>query len=301
VSRIESSQPAFISRAVTQARRFYLQLNPDLGQEFTVLCGGRERCAPDYEVHRRRFPYYGVEVVAEGRGWLELDGKSHRLEPGIAFVYGPETSHRIRTDPENCLVKYFVDVTGSACPALLEETGLGAGTCRGVEGLDAVTSAFEQVIATGLGGGRFSARITALLARVLLLRMTEAPLAKDAKRHSWRTFSRCRAYLDAHFLEVDSAKAAACACHIDPAYLSRLFAMHGCEPPYRYLMRKRMAHAAELLHEGRLIVREVADSLGMDAFQFSKAFKRVHGISPANFLARHNGRDRGKPPAISRR
>jgi len=291
VSSIEPPQPAFISRAVTQARRFYLPLNREPGQEFTVLCGGRERCAPDYEIHRRRFPYYGVEVVVEGRGWLELNGKSYPLGPGTAFVYGPETPHHIRADPENCLVKYFVDMTGSSCPALLAEAGLEAGTCRGVEELDAVTSAFEQVIAAGLGGGRFSARMTALLARVLLLRMAEAPSAKDARRHSWRTFSRCRAYLDAHFLEVDSAKAAERACHIDPAYLSRLFAIHGCEPPYRYLMRKRMAHAAELLHEGKLIVREVADALGMDAFQFSKAFKRVHGISPANFLARHSGRD----------
>jgi AraC-like DNA-binding protein len=295
VSRSESAQPAFISRAVTQARRFYLQLNPARERKFTVLCGGWERCAPNYEINRARFPYFAIEFVSGGEGWLELDGKRHRLRRGIAFAYGPGTPHRIRTDSAQPLSKYFVDVAGESCRALLAEAGLEPGACRMVAEPESAGAAFEQVIAAGLGQGRFTARITALQTEALLLRMAEIPIATDARRGAWRTFERCRAHIDAHFLELASAEDAARACHVDPAYLSRLFAMHGSESPYRYLMRRKMAHAAELLHEGRLIVREVADRLGMDAFQFSKAFKRVHGIAPTGFLVRHGGRDRGRP------
>jgi len=291
MSRVDPPQPAFISRAVTQARRFYLPLNPARERKFTVLCGGWERCAPNYEINRRRFPYCVVEFVAGGEGWLELDGKSHPLRRGVAFAYGPENPHRIRTDPSKCLSKYFVDVGGGPCRELLGEAGLPPGTCRTVAEPEAVEAAFEQVIAAGQSGGRFAARIAALQTETLLLRMAEVPVAGDARQRSGQTFARCRAHLDAHFLALATAEAAARACHVDPAYLSRLFAMHGCEPPYRYLMRKKMAHAAELLHGGSLLVREVADRLGMDAFQFSKAFKRVHGIAPAKFLARHGGRD----------
>jgi AraC-like DNA-binding protein len=276
---------------VTQSRRFYLQLNPGREGKFTVLCGGWERCAPNYEINRRRFPYFVVELVAGGEGWLELDGSTHALRRGVAFAYGPETPHRIRTDPAKCLSKYFVDVSGGPCCELLEEAGLSPGSCRTVAEPEAAEAGFELVIAAGQGGGRFASRRAALLTEALLLRMAEAPAAGDSRQRSWQTFARCRAHLDAHFLELASAEAAARACHVDPAYLSRLFAMHGCEPPYRYLMRRKMAHAAELLHGGSLIVREVADRLGMDAFQFSKAFKRVHGIAPAKFLARHGVRD----------
>jgi AraC-like DNA-binding protein len=47
-----------------------------------------------------------------------------------------------------------------------------------------------------------------------------------------------------------------------------------------------MRHAAALLDGGKLIVREVAEQLGLDAFHFSRVFKRVHGVSPAEFLKR---------------
>lgn len=284
-------QPAFISRAVTQARCFYLELNPKDERSLTVICGGWERCAPNYEINRRRFSYYGVELVADGEGWLELDGKEYALQRGSAFAYGPGTPHRIRTDSNNCLGKYFVDITGKACRDLLEETGLAPGEYRLLTEPEVAELAFEQVIASGQGDGRFATRITALETEALLLRMAEAPLAGDERQHSRRTFTRCRAYMDAHFLDLPSVQAAALACHIDPAYLSRLFAMHGYESPYRYLMRRKMAHAAGLLHGGSLIIREVADRLGMDAFQFSKVFKRVYGISPAKFLARHGARN----------
>ena len=38
-----------------------------------------------------------------------------------------------------------------------------------------------------------------------------------------------------------------------------------------------------------LLRREVADRLGMDAFQFSRAFKRVHGIAPLAFVQSRRG------------
>ena len=66
-----------------------------------------------------------------------------------------------------------------------------------------------------------------------------------------------------------------------------VFARHGYGSPYRYLTRRKMLHAAALLDSGVLLVREVADRLGLDAFQFSRVFKRVHGISPSDFVRRH--------------
>ena len=50
-----------------------------------------------------------------------------------------------------------------------------------------------------------------------------------------------------------------------------------------------------LLNEG-LLVKETAGRLGFpDAFQFSRAFKRVHGISPGRLLeSRGAGEDEGR-------
>jgi AraC family transcriptional regulator, regulatory protein of adaptative response / methylphosphotriester-DNA alkyltransferase methyltransferase len=58
----------------------------------------------------------------------------------------------------------------------------------------------------------------------------------------------------------------------------------------RELQRVRMARAAELLHEGRLSVQEVAAAVGYrQAAQFAKAFRRSYGAPPSSFR-RSNGR-----------
>ncbi len=51
----------------------------------------------------------------------------------------------------------------------------------------------------------------------------------------------------------------------------------------------RMRHAAELLTSGGLNVQETAPIVGYpDPYNFSKAFKRLHGISPAHFRNKHH-------------
>jgi AraC-like DNA-binding protein len=52
-----------------------------------------------------------------------------------------------------------------------------------------------------------------------------------------------------------------------------------------FLQRLKMNRAAAMLESGHLLVREVADLLGMDAFHFSRVFKRIHGLSPSTFAS----------------
>jgi hypothetical protein len=44
--------PDFVSRQVTEARRFFLNLNPDRHASLEVVSGGVERMGPDYVVQR---------------------------------------------------------------------------------------------------------------------------------------------------------------------------------------------------------------------------------------------------------
>jgi AraC-like DNA-binding protein len=168
----------------------------------------------------------------------------------------------------------------------MEACGLAPGSCKAVAEADEVQAAFEQVVTHGRRPTRSAARIAALQLHVLLLKIGDDSLPLRRQRQAYRTFARCRAYLDEQFLAVSSVEQAASACHVAPAYLSRLFARYSREAPYRYLLRKRMTKAADWLDDGRLLAREVADRLGMDPFHFSRVFKRIHGLSPAAFMQR---------------
>ena len=286
MDRTAVEPPSFVSRQVTEARRFYLNLKPPAGHGLTVVCGGWESCAPDFRVERTDFPFLCIEFVAGGSGSLLLAGKDWPLRRGAVFSYGPGCGHRIESDPADPLEKYFLDFSGRAGGGLLRAAGLAPGSCRSAGNPDEVERAFEQVLESGKHGGPQSARIAALQAEILLLTLAESMAAGGGRDQSYQTFLKCRATIEDRFLELATAAEVAAACHVSPAYLSRLFSLHGHETPYHALLRCRMRHAAALLDGGKMIVREVAERLGLDPFHFSRVFKRVHGVSPAEFLRR---------------
>ena len=64
-------------------------------------------------VNRRKFGFLGLEYVADGSGWVLLDGTAATpLGPGTLFSYGRETRCEIHTDPRRPMLKYFLCFSG---------------------------------------------------------------------------------------------------------------------------------------------------------------------------------------------
>jgi len=285
VSRKESAAPAFVSRQVVAARRFYQNLKPRATRGLTVVCGGWEECAPDYAIDRKTFPYLSLEFVASGRGALVLGGRRHELGPGTVFTYGPGVSQQITTSPDERLGKYFVDFIGTRGLRVLRECRLPPGTVAQVAAPAEVRNAFDSLVRLATQHHRLTARICALQVELLLLLVRSARPGSRSERRSLATFERCREHINVHFLALGTLAQAAAACHVDVAYLCRLFRRFQGETPFRYLQRLQMQWAAERLHTSGRLIREVADDLRIDPFQFSRTFKRIHGVSPSAFLS----------------
>ncbi len=283
-------EPSFISRQVTKARRFYREAGAPPHPGAQVVCGGWERCAPDYHIRREDFPYWSVEFVAGGEGLLRLAGRKHRLARGVVFAYGPGVAHEIHTDPANPLRKYFVDSCDDEFGDRLRRAGLAAGACRRLAKDDEVRLAFDQLISDGQKTSLRADRLAALRLETLLELIADG--AASAEPRAWRafqTYQRCRDVLEARAGELATAEAVAAAGHVTPAHLSRLFMRFCGQAPYQVLMRLRMNQAAARLEESGKLVREVGDEFGMDPYHFSRVFKRVHGLSPEKFLKSRAG------------
>jgi len=278
--------PDFVSQQVSSARRFYLNLNPRTTRGLAVVCGGWEECAGNYAIDREDFPFYSLEFVARGRGSVVLDGVPHELKAGTVFTYGPGIPQRIRTSNEHRLLKYFVDLSGDRARQLFRDCRLPPGTLATMETAHEVRQAFDQLIRQALEHDRHTTKATALQLELLLLAIERAVSPGSvSEQRAQATFERCRQHLEAGFLELRTVEGLAGACHVDVSYLSRLFRRFLGETPFRYMQRLQMQWAAERLHGSRCLVREVADELAMDPFQFSRMFKRVHGVSPSEFLS----------------
>ena len=277
--------PAFFSRQVRRARRFSLDDVPLPQAPLAVAGGGHELCSPQYAVERPSFPYYSVELVVRGRGWLTLDGTGHALAAGTVFSYGPGVDHRIRTDPHDLLEKYFVDFTGPRALQILRDCRLVPGSAARVCSVGEVQEIFDNLIRDGLRHSGMSHVLCSVLLEYLVIKLADIATPPDARPSPASvTFQRCRQYISANFRRLRSLEQIADECDLNEAYLCRLFRRFDHPAPYQYLLRLKMNFAAEQLRDPRILVKEVAVSVGFqDPFHFSHAFKTMFGTSPDVF------------------
>jgi AraC-like DNA-binding protein len=285
MKRQNAKTPDFFSAQVSSARRFYLNLQPPRGTQLAVVCGGVEHCAPDYEIRRATFPFYSIEYVARGEGRLKLGRRSHELRPGIIFAYGPGVGQHITSNPQKPLVKYFVDFAGTQSAQWIQRSGLAPGRVSQVFPPNEIQPLFDELIRNGQRGTRHTPALCRQLLDCLGVKLLEARVpVKGADSLAFATYQHGRQLLAENFARLRTLEQAAHECHLDTAYLCRLFRRFDQQSPYQFLTRLKMNAAAGQLRQPGALVKNVAADLGFaNPFHFSRVFKSVFAVAPESF------------------
>ncbi len=102
-----------------------------------------------------------------------------------------------------------------------------------------------------------------------------------------RRLLRARDTMDRAFAQPLDVAALARVAHVSPAHFSRQFRATFGETPHRYLQRRRVERAMELLRESDLPVTEVCLAVGFRSLgTFSRTFRAVVGESPSAYRRR---------------
>lgn len=107
-----------------------------------------------------------------------------------------------------------------------------------------------------------------------------ASLHDDKKKHLQKAIKKIENRYHEH-LTIDSLAAY---CNINRSYLCRLFKSAYGIGPKEYLLNFRMSIAVSLLSNRHTAIKVVGISVGYEnQLHFSKAFKKVYGVSPAKW------------------
>jgi AraC-like DNA-binding protein len=98
---------------------------------------------------------------------------------------------------------------------------------------------------------------------------------------------RTRDTMDRAFAQPLDVAALARIAHVSPAHFSRQFRATFGETPHRYLQRRRVERAMELLRESDRPVTEICFTVGFNSLgTFSHTFRAIVGESPSAYRAR---------------
>jgi AraC-like DNA-binding protein len=96
--------------------------------------------------------------------------------------------------------------------------------------------------------------------------------------------------MDRAFAQPLDVPALARVAHISPAHFSRQFRATFGETPHRYLQRRRVERAMELLRETDRPVTEICLDVGLNSpGTFTRTFREIVGEPPSAYRARFAG------------
>ncbi|WP_454085732.1 helix-turn-helix transcriptional regulator [Georgenia sp. Marseille-Q6866] len=113
---------------------------------------------------------------------------------------------------------------------------------------------------------------------------------------------RVRDRIDREYAQPLDVPALARGVHMSAGHLSREFRNAYGEPPYSYLMTRRIERAMTLLRRGELSVTEVCFAVGFSSLgTFSTRFRELVGVPPSAYRERASDMPGGIPPCVSKR
>ena len=274
---------------VLDADYFYYETEPDYSKELAIVCGGHEKCAPDYRIDRLSYPYHVIKYTISGKGSFTIRQKTHQLKNGVLSGFAPHDAHCYASDPISPMEHIFVIFVGAEAPLLFERSALLVKGAFEVANTGETLYLLRAIMKAGLEKAPYSQQICCSYLRAILLRQAaKTDTSATGFSLATETYQRCKKYIDDNFSGISSPADAADACAVNIRYMARLFRLHGKITPHDYILRLKLNKAATLLLTCGLSINEVGYSLGFnDPYHFSRVFKRFHGLAPHHYRQLH--------------
>lgn len=262
-----------------------------------------------WNVPARRLLNYLLIYVQEGRCLVQVEGDDYIFGQGEFGLIQPNTLHTLRGMTDTITPCAHMDIfynpeREQSFPTRPWQTDLGTfghlmqPRLDNLEGVSVPVrlepsqlARFRETMLKMVGVWQQRDAISRLEAQLLatelvLLRLKDysSPPASAPQRSQsldWLT-----SYLLFHLSEPLLVEDMARRAHLSPSRFNAVFRQRFGTSPHQYLLRLRVQHAQELLNSTDFTLQKIAEYCGFaDVHHFSKAFRKVTGLSPGAYRA----------------
>lgn len=235
-----------------------------------------------------------VNYCVGGAGYCELAGRRFEVEPGDLMVIPSGAPHGYGSHPDRPWSLHWFCAMGANLPALLAELGvsvhrptLRVGQRRE---LVALFTELRAALEDDCSEPRllYASRVLTHLFGVLIR------AARESSPSGAGTASRVRATIEhmrRHFAAPIRVESLASMADLSTSQYAVRFRELTGDSPKNYLMRLRIHRATQLLDTTTASIADIAHRVGYDdPLYFSRAFRRLHEVSPSRYREGARGR-----------
>ena len=236
---------------------------------YRIVCDAGPADRPFVEMHRR----HSLSFVRRGSFGCRTLGRTHELVAGSVMVGQPEREYMATHEHHGC---------GDECLSVKLSPELADSLGDAVWRLACIPPLSELMVL----GSRIDEAALAFAARCAAV-ASPTQVARKVTPRDRRRAVEAALWLEAHVAEDVSLEDAARAAGLSPFHFLRIFSAVIGATPHQYLLRLRLARAAQLLAEEERPVTDVAFDCGFaDLSNFVRTFRRAAGVSPREFRKR---------------
>ena len=248
------------------------------------------QCSPDWRNLDFVPEFNRLYFILEGEGWLKVDGRECYPKPGqlcLMPAHVRQSYSVVQGRPP--FTKYWCHFTAGVGPFDLFQW-INAPLCIDVPDPQRMQGLFAELVE--LHSHR--SLVSLLREKAVMLEIASSFLEHipvQVLQHRSEDMGRIRIihnYVESHLHESLNVNDMASALHLHPNYFISYFKKHFGMPPLKYVNRKRMEKARQLLGSTSLSVKEIAERSGYpDTHYFAKSFRKETGLSPTEYRSTH--------------
>ncbi|MDR2434511.1 MAG: AraC family transcriptional regulator [Treponema sp.] len=273
-----------------------------------LLYAGTLRQTLKWQEERHSHNFLEILFIKSGSGVVIFGGRqeerSLEVKRGDIVIYNPNVSHYERSSTGDPLEMLFFGVRNIRLVGLPENHLISEGLSE-VFHTNGQYEFFERIFSSLVSEIEsdqiFSRELSESFTRMILIMILRL-VSKDDDKYlkNNESFFKAKAYMDQHYLQIESLESLCNEVFISKFYLTHLFKKYLGKTPLQYIIQKKLDLAKMFLVESDMTIKDIAARCGYeDPNYFCKLFKKHEGITAMNYRKKTDAPEK-KPPYMAK-